>query len=85
MKLAKGDLEQLKLSMRYIMSKLSSEQEGLVDFKLDDEKFYKELKDIISSREDEIKNTKEKELANMWNMVEVGDECISNYTGYNIK
>ena len=85
LELSKGRLDQLQMAMKYIMAQLQLENKNSADFKLDDKNFYEELKRIILSKENEIKNTHEQELADMWNVLEVQNKYIESKTGYNIR
>lgn len=85
LELSKGRVDQLQIALKYIMAQLQLENKNSASFKLDDKNFYEELKRIIQSKENEIKNTHEQELADMWNILEVQNKYIESKTGYNIR
>ena len=81
--LSKGRIDQLEIAMRYIMAQLQLEQDNSASFNLNSKDFYEEIKNTIQSKEHEIKSSRE--LAGMWEILDLQDQYISSKTGYNIK
>ena len=83
--LTKGDVKQIHIAMQYIMAQLQLESNNRASFNLNNKEFYEQIRKVISSKENEIKSNHDKELSDMWDILELQDEYISSKTGYNIK